>query len=858
MKRFIIISLAVWLAKGLLAQVSTADSFYRNAPMVNYDFVEPAEYTIKNMLVTEVNGKPVLKSQVIFYSGLSIGQKIKVPGREISKAIENLWKQEYFSDIQVFFQPTDDGQVVVQFRVQEQPRLNGHRFLGLTNSQQKTLKEEVGLHKNMYITPNLINISKEKVIKYYQNKGYYNAQVEVKRLQAYKRDAKDSAIVMAGYENFDFIINKGAKVKVEEFVFYGNADLADDELRASIKKIKGKKGKWQFWTKSKYIESEFDEERQHIIDKYLSKGYRDARIMSDSVALISEDRIAVHIRLFEGHQYRYRNITWKGNLKFRNGTLDTILGIKSGDLFNQTLLRERLFENPGGFDVQTLYMDDGYLFFNMMPVEVGVINDSIDMEIRISEGSRATIGSVRWSGNTKTSDRVIQREIRTKPGDVFSKSDIQRTMRDLGALGLFDPEHLGVNPKPNPEDGTVDIDYTVAEKPSDQIELSGGWGGNGYSTTPTLIGTAGIMLNNFSRKKLFHPDQWSPVPTGDGQKLSLRAQSNGATYQGYTFSFTEPWFGGKKPNSLSLSIFHTVNSFNWRQRNDPSRQYLMNTGFTAMYGARLKWPDDFFNMQYGFSFNEYRMKNMDGGFYGFPKGFNGLSYNPSFQMNITRSSVSDPTYPTSGSSFTFQVQATPPISLLSKKNYSELSLNEKYKWAEFHKWKFDAEWYTPIYKKTVLMAKARMGFLGYYNKDLGLTFFERFQVGGAGIFGYNIAATEIISQRGYDNYTISGTAMGGQTGAPIFNKFTVELRQAITTGQAATVYVLGFAEAGDAWSSMSKYNPFQLKRSAGVGIRLFMPMFGLIGLDWAYGFDYKQVPTSGKPTQVHFFIGQQF
>jgi outer membrane protein insertion porin family len=818
--------------KGLLAQGTTSDSFYRQAPMVNYDFVEPAEYTIKNILVTEVNGKPVLKSQVVFYSGLSIGQKIKVPGREVSKAIENLWKQEYFSDVQVYFQPTDDGQVVVQFRVQEQPRLNGHRFLGLTNSQSKTLKEEVGLTKGMYITPNLINISRDKVIKYYQAKGYYNVSVNIKRLQATKRNVNDSLIVLPGYENFDFDINKGAKVKVQKFVFYGNNELADEELRASIKKIKGKEKKWQIWVKSKYIETEFDAERQNIIDKYLSKGYRDARILTDSVKLISENRVEVHIRLFEGQQYRYRNITWKGNLKFRNGTLDTILGIKRGDLFNQSLLRERLFENPGGFDVQTLYMDDGYLFFNMMPVEVGVLNDSID--------------------------RVIQREIRTKPGDVFSKSDIQRTMRDLGALGLFDPEQLGVNPKPNPEDGTVDIDYTLAEKPSDQIELSGGWGGNGFSRTPTLIGTAGIQLNNFSRKKLFHPGQWSPVPTGDGQKLSLRAQSNGANYQGYTFSFTEPWFGGKKPNSLSLSIFHTVNSFDFRQKTDPLRQVFMNTGFSLMYGARLKWPDDFFNLQYGFSFNQYRMKNMDGGFYGFPKGFNGVSYNPSFQLNVTRSSVSDPTYPTSGSTFTFQVQATPPISLLSNKNYSEMSLNDRYKWAEFHKWKLDAEWYTPIYKKTVLMAKARMGFLGYYNKDLGLTFFERFQVGGAGIFGFNIAATEIISQRGYDNYTVSSTAMGAQAGAPIFNKFTVELRQAITTGQAATVYVLGFAEAGDAWSSFDKYNPFQLKRAAGVGIRLFMPMFGLIGLDWAYGFDYKQVPASGKPTQVHFFIGQQF
>jgi outer membrane protein insertion porin family len=431
-------------------------------------------------------------------------------------------------------------------------------------------------------------------------------------------------------------------------------------------------------------------------------------------------------------------------------------------------------------------------------------------------------------------------------------------MRDLGALGLFDPAQMNVNPKTNPADGTVDIEYILAEKPSDQIELSGGYGGNGYSRTPTLIGTAGIMLNNFSRRKLLSPETWSPVPTGDGQKLSLRAQSNGANYQGYTFSFSEPWFGGKKPNNLSVMVNHTVNSFDYRLKTDPLHQSLTSTTYMVNFGKRLKWPDDFFNISLSMSFQKYSMKNMDGGFYGFPKGFNGISYNPSTTFEITRNSLSDFTYPMSGSKFMFSTQATPPLSLMNGKDYSKMSLNERYKWAEFYKCKLDVEWYTPVYKKLVVMAKARMGFLGAYNPKLGLTFFERFQVGGAGVFGFNIAATEIISQRGYDNYTISQTAMGAQAGAPIFNKFTVELRQAITNSQTATVYVLAFAEAGDAWSSMSKYNPFQLKRAAGVGVRLFMPMFGLIGLDWAYGFDYKQVPASGKAAQVHFFIGQQF
>ena len=629
-------------------------------------------------------------------------------------------------------------------------------------------------------------------------------------------------------------------------------------MRGAIKDIKRRFHKWNITKSSKFTEEKFAEAKQQLIKLYQSKGYRDVRILQDSISMFGEDRILVHVNLFEGNKYHYRSITWKGNTKYSTTLLDTILGIRPGDVFNASLLDERLRNNMGGFDVSTLYMDAGYLFFNMYEVEVGVQNDSIDLEIRINEGPEATIGRVSWKGNTKTSDRVILREIRTKPGNTFSKSDIQRTMRDLAAIGLFDPEQLGVDPRPNPADGTVDIVYTLVEKPSDQIELSGGWGGNGFSRTPTLIGTAGIVLNNFSSRKLFNTKLWNPVPSGDGQKLSLRAQSNGMNYQGYTFSFTEPWLGGYKPTSLSVSVFRTINSFDFRQNDDPLKQKFMNTGVTLGIGKRLKWPDDFFNIRYQISFQQYRMQNMDGGFYGFPTGFQGISYNPSASIELTRSSIADPIYPMSGSKFTTSIQATPPISLLDGKDYTSMALTEKYRWAEFYKFKLDAEWYTPIYKKLVLTAKTRFGFLGYYNKDIGPTFFERFQVGGAGIFGFNIAATEIISQRGYDNYTISQTAMGGSAGAPIYNKFTLELRQAITTGQTATVYALGFFEAGDAWSDMSKYNPFQMKRAAGVGVRLFMPMFGLIGLDYAWGFDYKDVPRSGQMGQIHFFIGQQF
>lgn len=856
-RNYILLIFAAAVASSAFSQSAETG---RNYDYYKYNFDEPQEFVIKSILAEEADNKPIQKALVVVYSGLSIGQKIRIPGNDIPKAIDNLWQLNYYSDVQLYMRETNENgirYVSLNFVVKDQLRLYGHRFPGLSNSQGKTLHEETGLKRGIYITPNLINKTRNKLVSYFQDKGYYNVSVEFVRTPAIDEKTQKP---LAGFENFDIVVNKGPKVKVYDFDFEGNAQLTDKELRASVKKLKRRYRKVNIFASSKYIQTKFDEEKGNIINKYLSSGFRDARIISDSVRLINPKRVVVHLAVYEGNRYYWRNISWKGNLKYSSGVLDTLLGIKKGSVFNQTLLDERLglISSSSGADIQSLYMDDGYLFFQMTPVETGVFNDSIDMEIRINEGTQAKVGRISWTGNNKTTDRVILREIRTKPGDIFSRGEIQRTMRDLAALGLFDPQQLNVNPKPNPADGTVDIEYKIAEKPSDQIELSGGWGGNAFSNRATLIGTAGIVLNNFSTRQLFKPHTWNPVPSGDAQKLSLRAQSNGSNYQGYTFSFTEPWFGGKKPNSLSVSLFRTVNAFDFKPRDDPSRRVFFNTGMSVMLGKRLRWPDDFFSLQYVFSFQQYRVQNLDGGFYGFPTGFSGISYNPSLQLILTRSSVSDPIFPTSGSTLTMSAQGTPPLSLLSSRDIPSLPSAQKYRWAEFYKWKLDFEWYTPLAKKLVLMTKARFGFLGYYNKRMGTTFFERFQVGGAGIFGFNIAATEIISQRGYDNYSISASAMGSDAGAPIYNKFTTELRYAITTGQTATVYGLAFLEGGDAWRNLASYNPFQLKRAAGVGVRLFMPMFGLIGLDWAYGFDYRQVNKSPKPGQIHFFIGQQF
>ena len=815
----------------------------------SYNFESPQKYLVKDILVEESNGKPIQKALVVLYSGLSKNQYIKLPGTDISKAIENLWAQHTYSNVQIFLKEIKPGEIILNIVVTEQTRVARYGFWGVRNGEKKTLKELVSLKKGKYITPNLLNVTRYKILNHYKEKGYYYVDVNVKR----RPDTSQ------GYEILDINIRKGSKVKLYDILISGNQDISDKTLRKSVKKIKRKKRKIIPFVSSKYSSEGWEIEKKNILGKYLIEGYRDAKIVKDTLIYgPGTKRVTKKLVITEGEKYYFGNISWKGNKKLRTGMLDTLLGLAKGAVFNQQLLEERLFANPAGFDIQSIYMDDGYLFFNMQWVETGIKNNSINIEIRLNEGEQARIGRVNWVGNSKTNDRVILREIRTKPGDIFNRSEIQRTMRDLAALGLFDPEAMNVNPKPNPANGTVDIDYVLGEKPSDQIELSGGWGGNGLNNRPSVIGTAGIVLNNFSTRKLFKPKSWNPVPTGDGQKLTLRAQSNGSNYQGYNFSFTEPWFNGKKPNSFSISLFHTINSFDFRAKTDPLRQVFYNTGMNLALGKRLKWPDDFFNIQYTLSLQQYNVQNLDGGFYGFPSGFTGKSYNFSLQTNFTRSSVSDMIYPMSGSSFSLSLQATPPYSLLNNKDYASLPLSERYKLAEFYKWKFDADWYTTLWKKLVLTTKARFGFLGGYNSELGTTFFERFQVGGAGMFGFNIAATEIISQRGYDNYTISQKAMGGQSGAPLFNKFTTELRYSLVKSPTATVYGLAFLEAGDAWRDLKDYNPFQLKRAAGVGVRLFMPMFGLIGLDYGYGFDYKQVNPLSKPGQIHFFIGQQF
>lgn len=820
------------------------------------DYNKPEEYTIAS-IETEGN-KFVDRMAIVFNSNLSINQKIKIPGTEISQAIENLWKQDYFSSVIVYAKKIENGKIFLVISVTERPRLSKFKIIGLGNSEKKNLRDELSLKAGIIINENLLNKTRSEIRKYYFAKGFYDVNIGIKQY-------KDTI------PNREFLVidvNKGKKVKVYDIEFVGNEFITDKELRQTLKKTKRLRHKINIFQSSKFIQETYNEEKEGILKKYNSKGFRDATITFDSVVKINHKRVAIKVGVNEGKKYYFRNIEFTGNNKYSSADLTKVLNIKKGDVYDQTVLDDRLYMSQNGADISSLYMDDGYLFFNVTPIETKVENDSIDFEIRIIERTQAIVNKVTIIGNTKTSDHVIMRELRTRPGQFFSRSDIQRSIRELSQLGYFDPQAMGVTPFPNPANGTVDIEYKVAEKANDQIELSGGWGGrnnqaaaNGLNTGfGGLVGTLGLTLNNFSSRKLFNPSQWNPLPSGDGQRLSVRAQSNGLFYQSYNFSFTEPWLGGKKPNALTTSIYRTNQSFDSRRRNDPDKAFIKITGASVSLGKRLRWPDDFFSAFYSLSYQQYDLQNANGAF-----GLQintGKSNNVEFKYSLTRSSVSEPIFATSGSTYTFSIALTPPISAFTKKDYSSISVAEKFKFIEYHKWKFDVENYTPLFGKFVLATKLRFGYLGYYNKTLGLSPFERFMVGGSGLNSFGQIGTEIISMRGYPDRSITQNAVGiaSNSGASIFNKFTCELRYPVTNSPTASIYLLTFAEAGNAWADAKTFNPYDLKRSAGAGIRLFLPMFGLLGLDYAYGFDWKTLKSglTQKPAQFHFFIGQQF
>lgn len=827
MKHLFSFLLTILLALGVQAQ-------FDSTAFLELDYEHPKKYELAGIGV--IGNQATDPNIITIMSGLRVGQQVVIPGDEFRMATQKLWDQGLFSDIEIRLAGLKGDKVFINIVIRERARLSKFSIKGLRKSQTNDIRDAIDLHRNQIITEDLINRTRHSIEEYFFEKGYYGVQSTFSTEDDPER---------SNFKILRIDIDKGKKVRVHDVQFEGNESVSDRQLRRLVKP-KRRKNKINIFASSKFVEDVYEESKPGIISKYRSLGYRDARIVYDSVVRISPNRVDIRIKVDEGRKYYFRDVVWVGNTKYRSGLLDTILGIQRGDVYDQSKLDQKLFMNPKGFDVSSLYMDDGYLFFNVNPVEVRVENDSIDLELRIYEGKQAIVNRVSITGNDKTSDFVAMRVIRTLPGDKFSRSDIQRSLRELATLGFFDPEQLDVTPIPNATSGTVDIEYKVAEKPSDQIEASGGWGGFGG-----FVGTLGLSLNNFSSRKMWSLSGWDPIPAGDGQKLAIRAQSNGPQYQGYSFSFTEPWLGGKKPNSLQISVYHSIQS-DWSIGADKPK--FKTTGTTVAFGKRLKWPDDYFSFNSSLSYQRYQLKDWvysGASELGFSTGF---ANNISLTLGLGRSSTNHPIYPSSGSSFNTSLQATPPYSLFSDRDYSTLSPAERFKFIELYKFKFDAQWFLgfPVGAKRqfVLAPAVRFGAVGLYNKDVGYSPFEQFRVGGSGLSGFVLYGTDIVSQRGYDEGRISDPRYG-QNVLPIYTKYTLELRYPLTLEQSSTIYAHTFLEAGNAFQSFDSFNPFHVKRAGGTGVRLFLPMFGLLGLDYAWPFD-------GGDGMFHFFIGQQF
>lgn len=805
------------------------------------DYSSPRTYTIGDITISGTNNLD--HTALIAISGLEVGQEIKVPGEGISNALKKLWQQELFTDIEISAIDVKGDLIFLNIEMEERPRLSKFRFRGVKKGKQESLREEIQLIRGKVITPNLLSNTKRTIENYYIEKGFYNADVEL---------VVEDDSTINNSKVITIKVKKNQRIKVRDINIEGNEIFADKKIRKAMKNTKRKRFV-RIFKPSKFVRSDYESDKQLLIDKYNSQGYRDAKITFDTVFQVSKRRVSINMKIFEGKQYFFGNIKWNGNTKFTDEELDRILGIDKGDTYNQELFDRRLYQDQAGRDISSLYLDDGYLFFSPNVVETQVRNDTIDFEIRLREGRQARIDQITIKGNTKTNDHVIRREIRTYPGQLFSRTDIIRTQQELMQLGYFNQEKMGVNPIPDQASGTVDIEYVVEEAPSDQIELSGGWGGG------RVVGSLGLSFNNFSAKKFFKKSAWRPLPAGDGQRLSLRAQTNGVFFQSYNISFTEPWLGGRKPNSLTVSGFYSrqtngadrfiQNSAGDRISN-PRRQALGIWGVSVGLGRRLVWPDDFFQLYNEVSYQYYTLENWGNFIFG-----SGYAHNLSFKNIFSRNSVDRPIYPTRGSNTSISLQFTPPYSLFNKKdNYDELTNQERYKFIEFHKWKFNSSWFTPLSggkHQVVLNTRIGFGYLGTYNQALGQSPFERFYLGGDGLSGFNLDGSEIIALRGYGDRQLSP-----RTGASLVSKYTAELRFPFSLNPTATIYGLAFAEAGDSWFDFDQFSPFEVKRSVGVGVRIYMPFFGLLGLDYGYRLD--DIPGRTDPnsrTEFHFTIG---
>ncbi len=856
------------------------DTIYNPAIMFNG---HPTKYEIAGIKVIGLENYD--DNVIIGYSGLAIGQRVDIPGNDLKQAARRFWRQGLFSKVQIRVEKTVGNKAWLIFDLRQQPRISQVNYVGVKSGEKKDIQQRLGTLVGNQITPHIASRIEQIIVKYYADKGFDKATCRV--TQAPDLSKQNEVLVTV-------TVDKHEKINVHKIYIEGNEVMSDSKIKRTMKKTneKGIKNILKWFSQKKFIRSDYEDDKGRIIDKYNELGYRDAKIVWDSVASYDDKTVDIYMRVEEGKRYYIKNINWVGNTIYPTAVLSNVLGMEKGDVYNQKLLSKRTSDDDDA--VANMYLNNGYLFFHIVPTETKIEGDSIDLEMRIYEGKPARINKVVINGNDRLYEKVVRRELRVRPGELFSKEDLVRSAREIAQTGHFDPEKMDIRPEPNEEDGTVDIILNLESKANDQVEFSAGWGQTG------IIGKLTLKFTNFSIKNLFHPSRYRGIiPQGDGQTFSISAQTNAKYYQAYSLSFLDPWFGGKRPNSLSVSAFYSrqtginssfynrqytnyintlaanslygygygYNGYNYGYGNgynyyenayDPNK-YLQMAGITVGFGKRLKWPDDFFTLTADVSYQWYSLKNWEYLYY----MNNGVSNSIVFGITLARNSIDNPLYTRRGSIFELSFHATPPAALFGKKDWAALSASgteaskkELYRWIEYWKFKFKARTYTPLTDPNgrwtlVLMTRADIGLLGSWNRHLKSPF-ETFYVGGDGMSGSYTYATETIALRGYENGSLTPWGSEGYA----YDRFAVELHFPLMLSTSATIYPLVFLEAGNAWTSVSKFNPFDMKRSAGVGVRVFLPMLGMMGIDWGYGFDTVFGKKGGS--NFHFVLGQEF
>jgi len=843
MNKFLFAVLLSVISTAAVAQVSTPSRSFtpRPIPIDSLNYMAPKDYIIGGITIT--GSKNLDKDVLLTISKLNKGDKINLPGEANAKVIKDMYAQNIFDDVQLYITNINMDTVYLEIAVKELPRLSRMHLTGVRKGEIDDIQKKVSDKTGKIVNQNLLSTTTAIIKRHFNEKGFLNATVTIKERQ----DPGDANSLI-----LDVAIDKKQKVMINSVTFEGNKAFSQKKLKKLLSKTRERKW-YNVFGSRKFKDDKYTEDKQNLVEKLQAKGYRDAEILSDTVSKHDDLTVDVKVKIFEGPKYYFGNIVFSGNSKFPDATLQKILKIKKGDVFSEEVLNKRLTgEGPTSDDLSSYYLNDGYLTYQADPQQKRIYHDTVDLDIKMYEGPQFTINRVTVKGNDVTNDKVVYRTLQTLPGQKFNKALLLQSTRDIGQLGNFDDQKT--EPKPinvNPADGTVDILYNVVEKPSDQVELSGGFGGG------QLIGTLGLTFNNFSLRNIFNWKAYKPLPKGDGQKLSIRGQSSGRTYTNYSFTFTEPWLGGKKPIYFSFSAYTQGSSTGqYYAVTDPNYNNLRINGVGVTLGKKLQWPDRQFQVNYSLNFDHYNLDNYPGYIFS-----NGTSFNIKLTQEITRNSLDAPIFPTSGSNIRLTVQGTPPYSLFNNVDYVTATQEQRYHFVEYYKFKFDAQWFTPLAGKFVLMSQVRFGFLGQYNTQVGASPFERFKLGGDGMQSYQfLQGSDIIGLRGYQNFSVipigSSYQAANNPGATIYDKMTLEVRHPVITSSSATIFMLAFAEGGNVWNNFDQYNPFNVRRSVGIGARVFLPIFGLLGLDYGYGFDaIPGIPAANKG-QFSFSISQ--